>query len=46
MARRPEEPRALKEANRQVRELLRDCYDLLERSSFLLKSKQDNEPPK
>ena len=43
----PYEIIGLKDANRQVRELLRECHELLERSSFLLKqTKQDNEAPK
>jgi hypothetical protein len=46
MATKTEEPRALKEVNRQVREALQDCEKLLERSAFLLReSKQDNDPP-
>jgi len=41
-----DEPKALKEANRQVRAALRDCYKLLERSASLLRhNRQDGEPP-
>jgi len=47
MATHPEEPHDLKETNRQLREALQDCHNLLERTRELLRrTQQDNDPPK
>ena len=47
IATKPDQPKVLKEANRQVREALRDCEHLLESSAFLLRqTNQDNDPVK
>ena len=46
MASNAPELERLKVANRQVRECLRDCDELLERTEFMLKrSRQDNRRP-
>jgi hypothetical protein len=37
----------LREVNRQLREALKDCHDLLERTRELLRrTGQDNDPPR
>jgi hypothetical protein len=45
MATHPDEPETLGDADRQVKEALRDCEELLVRARRLLrKTGQDNEP--
>jgi hypothetical protein len=45
MATRRNDIQGLRESNRQLREALRDCHQLLERSELVLrKTQQDNDP--
>ena len=45
MASRFKELDSLRESNRELREALQDCHDLLERTRRLLETYQDNDPP-
>ena len=46
MATHPQDTQDLHEVKRQVKEALRDCDDLLQRTRRLLRwSEQDNDPP-